>query len=138
MVFGVLKLDCGFWPEGSVCTMLLYIKSCLGYKLKRRKRRAELMAPLPVARFQLKSHVFTYAAFDLTGPFVVVVGRSSVMRWLYAFICMMITAVRVEVVVDLSASTFTNVIRPFCVQQVSRRVSCGQTMEQIMSEQTIF
>ena len=113
MVFGVLQLDCGLWPVGGVCTVRFYIRNCLGCKLRRRKRGEQLMAPLPVARFQPRSHVFTYAASDLTGPFSVVVGRSTVKRWLCVFVCMVTTTVRVEVAADLSASTFVNVFRRF-------------------------
>ena len=71
------------------------------------------MAPLPVSKLKPRTHVFTYAASDLAGPFSVVVGRSTVKRWLCVFVCMVTTAVRIEVAADLSTSSFINAFRRF-------------------------
>ena len=71
------------------------------------------MAPLPASRLKPRTHVFTYAASDLAGPFSVVVGGSTLKRWLCVFVCMVTTAVRIEVAVDLSTSSFINAFRRF-------------------------
>ena len=57
--------------------------------------------------------MFTYVCSDFTGPFSVVVGRSRARRWLCIFVCMITTAVRIEVAVDLTASAFINAFRRF-------------------------
>jgi len=113
LVFGALQHDYGMWPIGGTRTVRHYTKDCIGCKLRRRVRGEQLMAPQPVSRLKPRSHVFTYASSDLAGPFSVVVGRSTVKRWLCIFVCMVTTAVRVEVAVDLSASAFINVFRRF-------------------------
>ena len=69
------------------------------------------MAPLPAGRLKPFMHVLTCTAFDLAGPFNVVVGRSTVRCWLCIFVCMVTTVVRTEVAADLTRSSFMNV---FC------------------------
>ena len=113
LVFRSLPPDYGMWPMGGTRTERFYIKNCVGCRLRRRVRGEQLMVPLPVSRLTPRSHVFTYASSDLAGPFGVMVGRSTVKRWLCVFVCMVTTAVRVEVAVDLSASTFIYVFRRF-------------------------
>ena len=71
------------------------------------------MAPLLASRLKPQTHVFTYVASDFVGPFIMVVGRSTVKRWLCVFVCMVTTAVRIEVAVDLSTSSFINAFRRF-------------------------
>ena len=71
------------------------------------------MAPLPALRLKPRTHVFAYAASDLAGPFSVAVGRSTAKRWICLFVCMVTTAIRIEVSVDLTASTFINVFQRF-------------------------
>ena len=92
---------------------LNYLKECLGCKLRLQVRGKQLMAPLPSSQLKPRTHVFTYAASDLAGPFSVVVGRSTVKRWLCVFGCMVTTAVRIEVAADLSTSSFINAFRRF-------------------------
>ena len=71
----------------------------------------QLMALLPATRLQSRSHVLTQAASYLAGPFGVVVGRSTMKRWLCVFVCMVTTAVLVKGDVDLKASTFINMLQ---------------------------
>ena len=92
---------------------LNYLKECLGCKLRLQVRGKQLMAPLPASKLKPRTHVFTYAASDFAGPFSVVVGRSTVKRWLCEFVCMVTTAVRIEVAADLSTSSFINAFRRF-------------------------
>ena len=92
---------------------LNYLKECLGCKLRLQVRGKQLMVPLPASKLKPRTHVFTYAASDLAGPFSVVVGRSTVKRWLCVFVCMVTTAVRIEVAADLSTSSFINAFRRF-------------------------
>ena len=112
-VFGALQQDYELWPIGGVTTVRHYIKDCVGCKIKRRVRGEQLMAPLPSVRLKPRTHVFAYVASDLAGPFSVVVGRSHVKRWLCVFVCMVTTAVRIEIAADLTSSSFINVFRRF-------------------------
>ena len=93
-----------------MCCIFARIQSC---RLRRQKRGEQLMAPLPASRLKPFTHVFTCTASDLAGPFNVVVGRSTVRRWLCIFVCMVTTAVRIEVAADLTTSSFMNVFRRF-------------------------
>ena len=112
-VFGSLQVDDGLWPIGGVVTVRHYVKDCLGCKIRKQTRGKQLMAPLPSVRLKPKCHVFTYVASDLAGPFLVAIGRATVKRWLCVFVCMVTTAVRIEIAADLTASAFINVFRRF-------------------------
>ena len=112
-MFEALQQDCGLWPVGGARTVRHYTGGCVGCRLRRQIRGEQLMAPLPDNRLRPRCHVFAYAASDLAEPFSIVVGRSTVKCWLCVFVCMVTTAVRVEVAVDLSASTFIDVFRRF-------------------------
>ena len=112
-VFESLHYDSGLWAIGGTATVRHYIKDCQGCRLRRQKRGEQLMVPLPASRLKPFTHVFTCTAFDLAGPFNVVVGRSTVRRWLCIFVCMVNTAVRIEVAADLTTSSFMNVFRRF-------------------------
>ena len=112
-VFGSLHYDSGLWAIGGTATVRHYIKDCQGCRLRRQKRGEQLMAPLPASRLKPFTHVFTCTASDLAGPFNVVVGRSTVTRWLCIIVCMVTMAVRIEVAADLTTSSFMNVFRRF-------------------------
>ena len=112
-MFGALQQDCGLWSVGGARTVRHYTRGCVGCRLRRQIRGEQLMTLIPVNRLRPRCHVFAYAASDLAGPFSVVVGRSTVNRWLCVFVCMVTTAAQVEVAVDLLDSTFINVFRRF-------------------------
>ena len=57
--------------------------------------------------------MFAYVASNLAWPFGVSVGRSTVKRWICVFVCLVTTAVRIEIAPDLSASSFIYVHRRF-------------------------
>ena len=113
VVFGALQQDVGLWHVGGVCTVRHYTRNCAGCRLKGQKRGKQLMAPLPASRLKPRTHVFAHATSDLAGPFSVTVGRSSAKHWICLFVCMVATAIRIEVSVDLTASTFINVFQTF-------------------------
>ena len=69
------------------------------------------MKLFPASRLKPFAHVFTCTASELAGSFNVVFGRSTVRRWLCIFVCMVTTAVRIEVAANLTTSSFMNV---FC------------------------
>ena len=112
-MFGSLQYDVGLWPVGGIVTVRPNLKDCLECKLRLKVRGKQLMAPFPASRLKPRTHVFTYAASNLGGPFSVVIGGSTVKRWLCVFVCMVTTAVRIEVAVDLSTSSFINAFRRF-------------------------
>ena len=111
---------------------LSYLKNCLGCKLKLQVREKQLMAPLSASRLKPRTHVVTCAASDLAAPFSVVVGRSTVKRWLCVFVCMVTTAVRIEVAVDLSTSSFVNAFRKFLtLYRVSNKIHMNKQWNEI-------
>ena len=99
------------WPIGDVTTVRHCIKDCEGYKIRRRVRGQQLMAPLPSISLKPRMRVFTYVASDFAGSFSAVVGSSHVKRWLSTFVCMVIIAVRIEITADLTSSTFIYALR---------------------------
>ena len=113
VVFGALQQDVGLWPIAGVCTVRHDTRNCAGCRLRRQKRGKQLMAPLPASRLKPRTHVFAYAASDLACPFSVTVGRSSAKRWICLFVCMLTTAIRIEVSADLTTSNFINVFQRF-------------------------
>ena len=113
LVFGVLQQDKGLWPIGGTGTIRHYTKDCIGCIVRRQIKGNQLMAPLPAYRLKPFAHVFTYTASDFAGPFCIVVGRSTVRRWLCVFVCLTTTAIRIELVADLTTSAFLNAFRRF-------------------------
>ena len=113
LVFGVLQQDKGLWPIGGTGTIRHYTKDCIGCIVRRQIKGNQLMAPLPAYRLKPFAHVFAYTASDLAGPFCIVVGRSTVRRWLCVFVCLTTTAIRIELVADLTTSAFLNAFRRF-------------------------
>ena len=112
-VVGALQQDYELRPIGGVTTVRHYITDCVGCKIRRRVRGEQLIAPLPSVRLKPRTHVFAYVASNLAGPFSVVVGWSHVKRWLFVFMCMITTAVRIEIAADLTSSSFINAFRRF-------------------------
>ena len=113
IVFGVLQQDQGLWPIGGTGTIRHYTKDCIGCIVRRKIKGNQLMAPLPAYRLKPFTHVFACTASDFAGPFSVVVGRSTVRRWLCVFVCLTTTAIRIELVADLTTSAFLNAFRRF-------------------------
>ena len=112
-MFEFLQNDVGLWPVGGIVTVRHYLRDCLGWKLRLQVSGKQLMASLPASRLKPRTHMFTYAASELAGPFSVVVGRSTVKRWLCIFVCTVTTSVRIEAAVDLSTTFFINAFRRF-------------------------
>ena len=113
LVFWVLQQDKGLWPIGGTGTIRHYTKDCIGCIVRRQIKGNQLMAPLPAYRLKPFAHVFAYTASDFAGPFCIVVGRSTVRRWLCVFVCLTTTAIRIELVADLTTSAFLNAFRRF-------------------------
>ena len=113
LVFGVLQQDKGLWPIGGTGTIRHYTKDCIGCIVRRQIKGNQLMAPLLAYRLKPFAHVFAYTASDFAGPFCIVVGRSTVRRWLCVFVCLTTTAIWIELVADLTTSAFLNAFRRF-------------------------
>ena len=108
-----MQQDKGLWPIGGTGTIRHYTKDCIGCIVRRQIKGNQLMAPLPAYRLKPFAHVFAYTASDFAGPFCIVVGRSTVRRWLCVFVCLTTTAIRIELVADLTTSAFLNAFRRF-------------------------
>jgi len=113
LAFGGLQQDWGVLPAGNTSTIRFYTQNCLGCKLRQKSQSQQLMAPLPSYRLKPRTSVFTYVASDLVGPFGVSIGRSVVKCWLYIFVCLVTTSIRIEVAPNLSATSFINVFQRF-------------------------
>ena len=75
------------------------------------------MAPLPAERVATHEHPFAASGVDYFGPLLVRVKRSSVKRWVALFTCLATRAVHLEVVFNLTTSSFLQAFlrfRNFC------------------------
>lgn len=79
------------------------------------------MADLPADRLE-QAPPFTYVGVDVFGPWLIVTrhtrgGQANSKRWAVLFICLCIRAIHIEVIEDMSSSTFINALRCFVVVQ---------------------
>jgi hypothetical protein len=71
------------------------------------------MAPLPYQRIKPFGKAFLYTGVDLFGPFEVTIGRRKEKRWGAIFTCLVVRAVHIEMVYNLTADSFLMVLRNF-------------------------
>ena len=112
-VFASLQQDWGLWPIGNTGTVGHYLIDCERCRLTQQVRGSQLMSALPRERLNSRSHVFENVAIDYAGPFQVVMGRSTLKRYLCVFVCMSTTAVRLIMARDLASSFFLSSLRRF-------------------------
>ncbi|XP_060573880.1 uncharacterized protein LOC132731684 [Ruditapes philippinarum] len=107
----------GFWIIGSKRLVSSLIHDCVFCRRYRGKFERQQMADLPSDRIE-QSPPFTYVGVDMFGPFYVVTRKTrstkvNIKRWAILFTCLCIRAVHIEVVEDMSASSFLNALRRF-------------------------
>ena len=95
-----------FWLCGGVSTIRKYIADCLYCKIRRAKCENQFMGDLPACHVTVSKFPFEHTGVDLFGPYSIKIGRSIAKRWGVLFICMAIRACHIEVVPDLSTSSF--------------------------------
>ncbi|XP_053402806.1 uncharacterized protein LOC123550418 [Mercenaria mercenaria] len=109
--------DAGFWVIGGKRLVTSLIFQCVTCKKLRGKFLGQKMSNLPVDRVQ-QAAPFTYVGVDVFGPWSLVSRRTrgwqaSSKRWAVLFTCLAIRAVHIEVIDEMSSSSFINALRRF-------------------------
>ena len=115
--FTVNSLYKKFWIVRANSAMRRVINNCIFCRFRKSKPGKQLMAELPVSRFQIDSHPFAYTGIDYFGPLMILQRRSDVKRYGCLFTRLSTRAVHLEVASDLTTDAFINAFRQF----ISRR-----------------
>ncbi|XP_021378856.1 uncharacterized protein LOC110466593 [Mizuhopecten yessoensis] len=107
----------GYWITGSKRLVSSLLNKCVRCLRLRGKPVVHLMAYLPQDRLT-PSPPFTYVGVDIFSPWYVSSRRtrgahSKQKRWAAPFTCLVTRAVHIEVVEDMSSSSFINALRRF-------------------------
>ena len=107
----------GFWIVGARRIISSMIQRCVTCNRLRGKFCCQKMADLPPDRVN-PSPPFTFVGIDTFGPWPVVArrtrgGQSNQKRWAVLFTCLVSRAIHIEVVEELSSSSFINALRRF-------------------------
>ena len=107
----------GYWLTGGKRAISGLLHNCVKCRKLRRPTEHQKMADLPTCRLT-PSPPFTYVGVDTFGPWSIVSrrtrgGMANSKRWAIMFSCLNTRAVHIEVVEDMSASSFINALRRF-------------------------
>ncbi|XP_070203432.1 uncharacterized protein [Littorina saxatilis] len=113
---GALRSN-GFWIVGAKRLVASVIHQCFQCRRLRGKPAHQHMASLPADRVT-PSGPFSHVGVDVFGPWSIVArktrgGLASAKRWAVVFVCMAIRAIHIEVIEDMSSSSFVNALRRF-------------------------
>ena len=113
---GALR-SAGFWIVGAKGLVSSVVHKCITCKRLRGKLQTQIMADLPACRLQ-PVPPFSYVGVDTFGHWNVVSWRSrggcaNSKRWAILFTCLTVRAVHIEVVEQMSTSSFINAVRRF-------------------------
>jgi hypothetical protein len=113
---GALRSD-GFWIVGAKRLVTSVIHRCFQCRRLRGKPAHQHMASLPADRVT-PSAPFSHVGVDVFGPWSVVArktrgGLANAKRWAVIFTCMATRAIHIEVIEDMSSSSFINALRRF-------------------------
>ena len=106
-----------YWIINGCRAVRHVLKDCVKCKRVQGKELQQLMSDLPRATLEYEKPPFTNTGLDCFGPFYVKRGRSQIKRYGIVFVCMVVRAVHLEVLSDLSTESFINGLRRF----ISRR-----------------
>jgi len=107
----------GFWIIGAKNLISSLIQKCVTCRKLRRDFEHQLMADLPTDRLT-PGPPFTSVGVDTFGPWEVVTrktrgGSAESKRWAILFTCLVTRAVHIEIVQEMSSSSFINALRRF-------------------------
>ncbi|XP_061886479.1 uncharacterized protein LOC133637538 [Entelurus aequoreus] len=109
--------ESGLWIVGAKRCIGKVINKCVTCKKLRGKFEEQIMSDLPVDRLRLEPP-FSYVGLDIFGPWEVFTrrtrgGQANSKRWAVLFTCLCTRAVHIEVVEEMSSSSFINALRRF-------------------------
>lgn len=102
-----------FWPLRGRQLARKVVKNCVTCFRCKPKLQQQIMAPLPSSRIR-PARPFFYSGMDYCGPFLVrpLVGRGASRKvYVALFVCMVVKAVHLEVVYDLTSVSCINAIK---------------------------
>lgn len=107
----------GYWITGVKRLVSSLIFGCVSCRKLRGKFQFQKMSDLPEDRVE-SATPFSYVGVDVFGPWTVVTrrtrgGQASSKRWAVLFTCLVIRAVHIEVIEEMSSSAFINALRRF-------------------------
>ena len=107
----------GFWVIGAKGLVSSLLHQCVTCRKLRGKLETQIMAELPACRLR-PVPPFTYVGVDTFGHWTVVSRRTrggcaNSKRWAILFTCLTVRAVHIEVVEQMSTSSFINALRRF-------------------------
>lgn len=109
--------NAGYWITGSKRLISSIIYNCVKCRKLRGKFAYQKMANLPPDRLE-PGPPFTYVGLDTFGPWEVVTrktrgGAANAKRWAILFTCMVSRGIHIEVVEEMSSSSFINAFKRF-------------------------
>ncbi|KAL0803272.1 hypothetical protein ABMA28_017250 [Loxostege sticticalis] len=90
---------------------------CQVCKIRRAKALPPLMGQLPDFRVKEGGRPFTHTGVDYFGPMLVKIGRRQEKRWGVIYTCLVVRAVYVDLVADLTASSAILSLRRFIARR---------------------
>ena len=105
----------GFWITGVKRLISSMVYQCVKCKKLRGRELHQVMAPLPPDRL-ITTPPFTNVGIDVFGPWQVITrktrgGQANNKRWAVLFSCLTTRAVHIEVIEEMSTSSFLNALR---------------------------
>ncbi|XP_070206193.1 uncharacterized protein [Littorina saxatilis] len=113
---GALRSN-GFWIVGAKRLVSSTIQKCFQCRRLRGRQAAQQMASLPSDRV-IPSAPFSHVGVDVFGPWEVLTrktrgGQANSKRWAVIFTCMSTRAIHIEVIEEMTSSSFINALRRF-------------------------
>lgn len=118
----------GYWIIGCRRQVNSYLRRCVICKKLRGKQQQPKMADLAEVRLQ-PAPPFSFVGVDVFGPWGVVTRntrgvKAQAKRWAFIFTCLVIRAVHIEVLEEMSSSSFVNALRRFVALRGEVLVIC--------------
>lgn len=110
--------NAGFWLIGAKRMITSFINNCVKCHKLRGRQEEQRMADLPAERLQV-APPFSYIGIDVFGPWTISTmktrgGEVNSRRWALMITCLVIRAVHIEVLEEMTSSCFINALRRFC------------------------
>ncbi|VDI23532.1 Hypothetical predicted protein [Mytilus galloprovincialis] len=140
---GALR-SAGYWLIGGKGLISSVIHKCIKCKL-RGKEEFPKMADLPFDRLD-PAPPFSYVGIDVFGPWTITTrrtrgGQAQSKRWAVMFTCLVVRAVHIEVIEELSSGCFINALRRFCALRGEVKIirsDCGTNFVGALSELNVI
>ncbi|XP_062592960.1 uncharacterized protein LOC134254474 [Saccostrea cucullata] len=110
--------NAGFWLIGAKRLITSCIHHCVKCRRLRGRQEEQRMADLPAERLEV-APPFTYIGIDVFGPWKISTrktrgGEINSKRWALMITCLVIRAVHIEILEEMTSSCFINALRRFC------------------------